>query len=279
MTGLWLDLAMAVALLLCLGLVFVLQRSELSPADTEMELESGPTQGRFSHWLFPARLIRQAGIMPHNLWWLYWPSKVVLALLLPLAWQEWNGQWSHWGVLLIIGSGGFFAVDLWLLRRRGQRRTRILFALAFFVDLLRAYLASGSPLSQAFEYAARFGFKGDHPLAREATLVCAELNAGQSLRVALRAMQVRTGVQELRRLAAILEVGTQVGAPILQTLEQQSRVLREKQRVQASQLLNRKSMEMLFPLGLVGLPMFLLLVIFPAGVQLYDAVQILKQLV
>lgn len=278
MNGLWFDLALLLALMLCLGLVFVLQRQELSLNEETLPLDAERQSGAQSRWLFPARLIRQAGIMPARLRLLYWPCKLGLAALLPLALLEWRGPWSQWPALLIAAALGFFAFDLWLVRRRQRRRARIQRTLGFFVDLLRAYLSSGSALAQAFEHAARFGFKADHPLAREALLVCAELNAGQSLRKALQDMGQRTGVQELRRLAAVFEVGVQVGAPILQTLEKQSQILLEKQRAQAAQVLNRKSMEMLFPLGLACLPMFLLLVIFPAGVQLYDAMQLLKQL-
>lgn len=278
MNGLWFDLTLLLALLPCLALVFVLQRHELSLDEEARLLAAERRPGLLRRWLFPARLIRQAGIMPEQLRLLYWPCKLAVAVLLPLALLEWQGPWSQWPTLCAAALLGLFAFDLWLLRHRQRRRARIQRTLGFFVDLLRAYLSSGSALAQAFEQAARFGFKTDHPLAREALLVCAELNAGQSLRKALQSMGQRTGVQELRRLAAVFEVGTQVGAPILQTLEKQSQILLEKQRAQAAQVLNRKSMEMLFPLGLVCLPMFLLLVIFPAGVQLYDAVQILKHL-
>ncbi|UTW08467.1 type II secretion system F family protein [Pseudomonas benzenivorans] len=278
MTGLWFDVTLLVALMICLGLVFVLQRQELTLSEEALLLEAERQPGLLSRWLFPVRLMRQAGIMPGPLRLLYWPCKLALAILLPLVLLEWRGPWNHWLALLAAAAFGFFAFDLWLVRRRLRRRARIQQALSFFVDLLRAYLCSGSSLGQAFEHAARFGFKADHPLAREAMLVCAELNAGQSLRKALQGMSERTGVEELQRLAAVFEVGAQVGAPILQTLEKQSQILLEKQRAQAAQVLNRKSMEMLFPLGLVCLPMFLLLVIFPAGVQLYDTVQILKHL-
>ncbi|AOE83780.1 type II secretion system F family protein [Pseudomonas sp. TCU-HL1] len=278
MNGLWFDLTLLLALLPCLGLVFALQRQELNLDEEARLLAAKRRPGLLRRWLFPARLMRQAGIMPARLRLLYWPGKLALAVLLPLALLEWQGPWSQWPALCAASILGLFAFDLWLLRRRQRRRARIQRTLGFFVDLLRAYLSSGAALAQAFEQAARFGFKADHPLAREALLVCAELNAGQSLRKALQGMGQRTGVQELRRLAAVFEVGTQVGAPILQTLEKQSQILLEKQRAQAAQVLNRKSMEMLFPLGLVCLPMFLLLVIFPAGVQLYDAVQILKHL-
>ena len=233
-------------------------------------------ESKFKQWLFPSVRIRQAGIMPSQLLWLYWPVKLILAILLPLGLLELRGAWSHWAVLAGGSIAGFFAIDYWLRMRRKQRQIRIIHSLSFFVDLLSAYLKSGSPLSQAFEYSARFGFKKDHPLAKEAMLVVAELNAGRNLRKALRAMWRRTGVQDLHRLAGVLEVGAQVGAPIIDTLLQQANVLREKQKEIVIKLISRKSMEMFIPMGLVSVPMFVLLVVFPAGVQIQEAFQMFK---
>lgn len=278
MNGLLLDAILLIVLLLCLAMVAVLLRPELTLDEGFQLLERDAPPSVLSRLVFPQQLIRQAGIMPNQIRLLYWPCKLAIALLLPLVLLEFPGPWGHPLVLLVMSLVGFFALDIWLLKRRAQRRIRIQQSLSFFVDLLCAYLTSGSSLSQAFDHAARFGFKPEHPLAREALLVCIELNAGQSLRKALQSMGRRTGVQELRRLAAVLEVGTQVGAPIRKTLEKQSQILLEKQRTMAIELLNRKSMEMLLPLGLVCLPMFFLLVIFPAGAQLYDAITIIKQL-
>lgn len=281
MAGIGLDIGLALALICCLGIVMVLLRDDLWASLGEMPRSTqtpAAPPGLLRRALWPARLIRQAGIQPAALLPFYWPGKIVSMLLAPLTLLEWAPAWSHGSLLVVVAAAGFWSLDLWLWRRRAQRRAQILHALKFFVDLLRAYLASGASLLHAFDYAARYGFRPTHPLAREAALVCAELEAGRSLRAALLAMEERTGVLEVRRLAAMLDVGTHVGAPLLDILGRQSQVLQNTQRDQIERLISRTSIALLFPLSLVSLPMFFVLVAFPAGVQVYETLQLLKQL-
>ncbi len=278
MNAFWLDVILNAALIFSLTLVVLLHRYGVITDRSVLDRVTERTDQAWRQWVYPSQLMRQAGIMPDAMLPFYWPGKVIPSLLAPLALLEWQGLQQIWPLLLLSVVVGFFLIDLWLLRRRNRRRSRILYSLSFFVDLLRAYLSTGFPVAEALDCSARFGLRASHPLAREVALACAELHAGQSLRQALRTMERRCGVKELQQLAAVLEVGTQAGAPILETLDKQSRVLREKQRTLVVQLMNRKSMEMLLPLGLVSMPMFFVLVIFPAGAQLYDTLQLIKQL-
>lgn len=274
----WLDIVLAALTVLCLALAFALGRTELQARDMDGLPAAGPEPGWWRQWLYPARLIRQAGLMPGALRWLYWPGRLLLALLLPLALLEWHGPWSHWAVVGASALVGLHLPDLWLLRRRRRRRARVLRGLGFFADVLAAYLRAGLPVSRAFEQAARFAFRSEHPLAREATLVCTELRAGRALDAALRAMAQRTGVQALQQLAAVVAIGARVGAPILDTLEHQSQALGDRQALEVEQALNRKSLELLFPIALACVPVFLVLVAFPAAVQLLETLRILRLL-
>jgi|TARA_R110002049_G_scaffold97635_7_gene237863 Flp pilus assembly protein TadB len=278
MDNLWFDLVLGISLVISLALVLVLQRSELSTQMDEIDsgLDLPEDDMKFKQWLFPSRMIRQTGIMPNQLVWLYWPVKLIVAILLPLWLLEIFGNSLHWLVLVLTSVVGFFAFDYWLRNRRKQRQAKILHSMSFFVDLLTAYLQSGSSLAQAFDYSARFGFKKEHPIASEAMLVVKEINAGRNYRKALQAMWTRTGVQDLYRLAAVLEVGASVGAPIIDTLNQQAALLRQKQKELITKLINRKSIEMFIPMGLVSIPMFMLIVAFPAGVKIYESFQMFK---
>ena len=78
----------------------------------------------------------------------------------------------------------------------------------------------------------------------------------------------RTGVKDLKTLATLLNVGFRVGASLQVTLEEQAELLRAKQREGGMKLLNRKTLESLFPLLLISLPIFGVLVIFPVAVEL-----------
>ncbi|UTW12050.1 type II secretion system F family protein [Marinobacterium rhizophilum] len=271
MTAWWLDLVLGTALLLFVWALFMLSRDSATPLDM-----SPDAQGGFR--LHPTKLVRQAGIMPQRLLFLYWPIKLLLGALLPLLLLEWRG--AEWPVWILAGPAlaGFFVPELWLLQRRAQRRRRISDSLSFLIDLIVAYLKAGHNLSQAFALAARYGLTPRNPLAREALLLARELEAGRDREAAFSALATRTGVDDLHRLAAVMNVGFKVGSPVARTLASQADMLRAKQVQRSTELINRKSLEALFPMLLVCLPMFLVLVIFPAAIQFYQMFQWIKVL-
>lgn len=277
MTGLWLDLALAAAVMFALALVYVLGQSDSALAHSSYF--GTVTRSRWRKVLFPSGLIRQAGIPPRDLLYIYWPLKITLLCLMPLILIEVSDTGVHWLLLAASGLSGFFTLEMFLWRRRQQRRRRVLFSLSFFVDLMASFLHSGEPLIRAFEQAATFGFQPNHPLSREASLACREIHAGQAFPSAFNAMWQRTGVREIERLGAVMAIGGEVGAPIKDTLLKQADVLREKQQELNRQLLSQKSIMLLFAMVLVGLPMFLVLVVFPASVKLLEVFQLLKGLI
>jgi Flp pilus assembly protein TadB len=219
------------------------------------------------------RLARQSGYHPEALLWIYWVAKIALALLLPLAayqlWARWGGR-PAWFVptgLLVLG---FFAPDLWLLAVRRARRKRVRNGLSFFLDLIVSLLHSGLGLEEAFRRAARDGLVPGHPLALEAGLVDLELGAGKERGQAFESMALRTGVKELRSVAAALRLGMRLGNPVQDTLSAQADLLRTRRREDARRELSLAPLKTLLPILLCGFPIFLVLVIFPALVEISE---------
>ena len=238
--------------------------------DEGVQLSSSP--------LFPSRLIRQAGIVPRQLGRLYWPAKMLLAVVLPMAMTEVIDTPVATGWLVLMALPGFLMLDIGLLLRRAQRRRRIQASLSFLVDRIVAYLNSGYNLSQAFRQAARFGLTRGNPLAREVLLLAQELDLGRERLSAFQALAERTGVDDLRRLAAVMQVGLQVGSPVAPTLAVQAGLLRAKQLRLSTERINRKNAEALLPMLLVCLPMFAVLVLFPAALQFQAVLQLIRNL-
>nr|WP_067290488.1 type II secretion system F family protein [Marinobacterium profundum] len=274
MTSGWgLDLALLAGLIFFLFGLFILNRHSATPFDGLSDGLSEAETGKGGFSLFPRRLIRQAGIMPQQMLLLYWPGKLLLAIMSPLLLMEFLGPQAMGWTLMVSATCGFFTPDVWLLRRRAARRRRIKDSLSFLIDLIVAYLNAGQNLSQAFRQAARYGLTPRNPLAKEVLLLAREMDAGRDRKAAFSALAERTGVDDLHRLAAVMTVGFQVGSPIGQALSSQADMLRAKQVQRSTELINRMSMEALFPMMLVCLPMFLVLVIFPAAVQFYEMFQ------
>lgn len=265
----WMDVVFLVALLLLGWALYRMHR------ESEIALEEGE-QGlgelRPGEWLeriYPRRLIRQAGMLPANTALFYWLGKLVLALLLPLLLAELLGGLPLF-LFVLIALLGFFSIDMWLVARRRARRQRIERTMGYFVDLIAAFLQSGMSLAQAFDQAARYGLPKNNPLAREVELASRELAAGKDRVETFYALAERTGVEDLERLAALMSVGFRVGAPLGETLEAQAELLRARQWDQAEALVNRRALEALFPMMLVSLPIIMVLVFFPAVVQIFE---------
>ncbi len=262
-TLLLLDIGLAVGALCGIAGVYLLSRTELH-ADADPVLVS---PGR-RHWLYPAKFIRHAGIMPADVVFVYWPLKISLAMTMPLVLAELNPGASLWA-LVASSLSAFFTVDFLLWQELQS-------SLSFFIDLVNAYLFSGTSMAGAFEKAGEFGFARRHPLAMEIQLVAREIRAGESYAMAFERLYLRTGVRELQRLAAGSSVGRQAGASMMDTLARQAEVIRDHQEELNRKLISQKSILLLFAMMIVGLPMFAVIVIFPAVIKMTETFQLLK---
>ncbi len=220
---------------------------------------------------YPARLIRQSGFLPDQVKGLYWSGKLLLALLLPSILLEWSESGISFIAILTAALAGFVSIDIWLLQRRQSRRLAIEQSISFFVDLIVAFLRSGQSLAEAFSQAARYGLPRGNPLTREVALIAQEMAAGRDRQAAFNRLAERTGVADLQRLAAVMNVGLGTGSPVAETLEAQSDLLRTRQWERGAEMVDRKALMALFPMLLVSMPILLVLVFFPAGMELYEA--------
>lgn len=252
--------------------VYLLSRSELKP-----ELVLGH-EHLSSHKFYPRKLMRQAGFVPSDFVWIYWPAKVFMFVGAALVLSELSVDLPAWMIALSLFIT-LFSIDLFLLQRRKLRRLRIQANLSFFVDLVNAYLASGMSLFRSVQQAGELGFDKRHPLAIELRLIAMEIQSGESFQRAIGRLSERTGVRELQGLSASLEVGHAAGASMSENLSRQADVFREQQEEMNRKQISQKNITLLFALILVGFPMFGVIVIFPAAVKLADIFELLDYLI
>lgn len=263
--GIWLD----VLLVVCLLALLLAARPESAVASRGAAVSAAAERfrqgvaGRLA--LHVRTSVRQAGFEPDS--GAYWLAKSAGAVLPPFFLLDTGvGGSLAWLSALI----GFFLPDLWLLSLRRRRRRLIAQALPYFLDLLVAFLHSGMSLVDAFRRTGREAFSGPHPLAREVELVGRELDAGRDPSVAFHELAERTGVSDLRVVAAALRVGMRLGAPIRETLLAQSDALLVKRREGALKRIHRAELQMMFPVMLSGFPVFSVLVFFPIIMDLIE---------
>lgn len=277
MNNWWFDL-LALALLACIAFIALKARqAEISDnSSSHANLFDEPTSSSWS--LYPSKLVRQCGLIPRDFRSVYWLAKVVPCLLSMLLYTETPEHWRS--PYLLVGSlcMAFVGIDLWLIRRRRNRRDLIGRSLPFFVNVLVVYLKSGLGLTKAFEAAAVYGLERKNALAQEVSLLNLEFEAGRSREEAFANLAHRTGVKELERLAAVLSVGFQVGSPVAETLQSQAELMRIQQTQLGTKMVNRKTMEAMLPMSLVCFPMFVVLIFYPAAAQISDVLSLLKEL-
>lgn len=266
------DLFLAVSCVVSLGGVYFLSRSELSP---DLILDK-PTPRVYR--LYPGNLMRQSGFVPSHFVWVYWTTKCLLVTGLALGASEFSIELPVWGWLLMYLLT-FFSLDLFLLQRRKMRKLRVQANLSFFVDLVNAYLKSGVSLFGAIHQAGEHGFDKKHPLAIELKLIGTEIQYGEAFHQALARLSERTGLPQLKALAASFEVGHSAGASMTENLSKQADSFREQQEELNKKLISQKSIMLLFALMMVGLPMFGVIVVFPAAVKLGEIFRLLEYLI
>ena len=274
MTSVGLDLILFTLFVVTVSLFWLLQTGRLD--SREEDAESHQIIARLGiRWLYPRRLLRQAGLPIEKSRRVYWALKGATTLFVVLVLL--TAPSGHLPVLLSLSLMicSFFSSDLWLLWRRHKRISIIENSIEFFVNLINVYLQSGFSLSRAFDHAADYGLEKNNPLAQEIRLLAREIESGRSRQVAFANLAMRTGAKQLERLAVIVQVGMGVGAPVTDGLESFAEFLRLQRRQQDTARVNRKSLETMLPMLLVCFPMFLVLVFFPAAIQILEVLALL----
>lgn len=276
-TSIWIDLFLF-GMFLVTGALFILfQSGRIDKLINDGRGADPLTSAPIRYWLYPQKLVRQCGFSVSNTWLWYWSIKASAAILAVLALTMIvPGLPTYTHILTAIAA--FFLFDVWLLSKRQKRKEDIELSLEFFVSLMVVYLKSGFSLSMAFKESASHGLKKNNVLGSEVMLIARELEAGRDRALAFVRLAERTGVDDLRRLAVVIETGVSAGAPVIEGLESQADLLRTQQQRRDTLRVNRKSMETMVPMLLICFPVFLVLVFFPAGIQIVETLKMISEL-
>lgn len=211
-------------------------------------------------------LIRQAGMNPDDARVGLWMTRILVAAFLASL-----GLWvSGYLACAVMGVIGLILPDLWLLRVRRLRKRRIRTALSYYLDLVVSLLHAGLPPEHAFVRAGREGFNEYNPLADEIALLGHEMEMGKDRGAAFMQIAERTGVTEMRAVASAVVMGLRSGMPLMDTLHAQADLLRVRHGEEAIRRLNVSSVLAMIPVFLCGIPVFLVIIYFPAAIQIYE---------
>lgn len=263
------------ALYLALRSTFKVQLEEGGLADVLQELLRNPDNIKQGKSLTPRRRMRQAGLNPRRAiigWWCFQillPASFALLIFRVTG----SGLWGGVGVML-----GLLLPHLWLHQRQRERQTRIAAALGHLLQVSLAYQRHGLSLAASLREAARQALQPHHPLAFELELFSAELEGGLSLEEVATRIYKRTGSRELRQFAMLLVAGKKMGSPLHKVLEAFAAQLTRQQKERQLKAVQQRSVKALFPMLLVGGPLFFVLVIFPASLRVQEVLALMSEL-
>jgi tight adherence protein C len=206
---------------------------------------------------------------------LYFASKTVLALGIPsvvaltlvLLDKQLPGQRL---MLLLFGCAacGYYLPNVVLVRIARKRQREIFETIPDALDLLTVCVEAGLSLERALIKVAGEIHIKSVVLAQELQLVLMEMRAGFTKEKALRNFALRTGVEDVDTLVAMLIQSERFGTSMGASLRVHSDNLRTKRRMMAEEAAAKVALKLMFPLIFCIFPTVLMVLIGPAVIQI-----------
>ncbi|WP_342113841.1 type II secretion system F family protein [Pseudoduganella sp. OTU4001] len=239
--------------------------AKLSGAETE-EWEKSALRTRFMN----------AGLRHSSMGVLYFAAKTTLAIILPLAMygalvlmnSRMTGNSLMFWLLLAAGTG-YYLPNILLHYAIQRRQLEIFESFPDALDLLTVCVEAGLAMDAALlRVGDEIGIKSPI-LADELHLVTLELRAGLAKERALRNLALRTGVEDVDALVAMLIQAERFGTSIADSLRVQSDQLRTRRRQRAEEAAAKIALKLLFPLIFFIFPSLLVVLMGPAFISIY----------
>ena len=165
---------------------------------------------------------------------------------------------------------GFYlpSIILWYLRTK--RQEEIFLSLPDALDLLVVCVESGLGLDAAMRKVCDEMKDHAKVICEELSLANFQLQMGRPRREVLHDLGVRTGVDDVRSLAAILIQADRFGSSIAQALRVQSDSMRTRRKQLAEEKAAKTAVQLIFPLVLFIFPGIFVVLVGPAAISIYE---------
>ncbi len=219
-----------------------------------------------------------AGLRSENVPVLYFSVKTILAVSLPVL---------LWLVLLVSGTAlssdsmlfsllvaaaiGFYLPNFVIAQMVKARQLKVFESIPDALDLMTICIEAGLAMDAAIARVAGEMATVAPVVSEEFHLVTLELRAGNSKEKALRNLAMRTGVEDVDTLVAMLIQAERFGTSIGEALRVHAEHLRTKRRQRAEEAAAKIALKLLFPLIFCIFPALLLVLMGPAIIQIYHA--------
>lgn len=206
---------------------------------------------------------------------LFFAAKTVLALSLPLLLAalllvlapRLRGD-RFLFLLLVAAAIGYYLPNLALSRVAARRQREIFETIPDALDLLTICVEAGLSLERALVKVANEIHIKSVTLAQELQLVLMEMRAGFTKEKALRNFALRSGVEDVDALVAMLVQSERFGTSMGDSLRVHSDNLRTRRRMMAEEAAAKIAIKLLFPLVVCIFPPLMMVLMGPAAIQI-----------
>ena len=213
------------------------------------------------------RLIR-AGIRNENALKILYGCKAVFGVTLPLLMTAAIGGVATdsgnkiFAVMAAVGVG-YFGPNEYVRRKAAKRQHEISRGLPNALDLLVVCVESGLGLDQAVLQVSKELDKAHPEISEEFGFVTLELKAGKRRVEALRNLGERTGVDDLKKLVAVLIQADRFGTGVAQSLRAHADFMRIQARQVAEEKAAKLGVKLIFPIFFCILPSLFVVTVGP----------------
>ncbi|HTI51961.1 MAG TPA: type II secretion system F family protein [Planctomycetaceae bacterium] len=184
---------------------------------------------------------------------------------------------ASWGVTqkgiaaAVVGAGlGFYLPEIVLFILKKSRQEKIFLSLPDALDLLVVCVEAGLGLDAGMRRVSEELTDTAPELCSEFALCNFQLQMGRPRREVLHDLGVRSGVDDLRALSAILIQADRFGSSIAQALRVQSDTMRVKRSQLAEERAQKTAVKLIFPLVLFIFPGIFVVLVGPAAISMIN---------
>jgi tight adherence protein C len=175
-------------------------------------------------------------------------------------------------LMYTVGVAGlaFYLPDLVVYFFKKSRQDNIFFGLPDALDLMVVCVEAGLGLDQAMRKVSEEMKKTYAIIAEEFGLCNLQLQMGRARNEVLHELGARTGVDDLKALAAILIQADKFGSSVAQALRVQSDSMRTRRRQMAEEKAAKTAVKLIFPLVLFIFPAIFIVLVGPAAITMIN---------
>ncbi len=184
---------------------------------------------------------------------------------------QWGLEMEGWMSLAVGAGAGFYLPELVTGYLRMTRKQAIFLTMPDALDLLVVCVEAGLGLDAGMRRVTEELEDTAPEICSEFSLANFQLQMGRNRREVLHDLGIRTGVDDMKALAAILIQADRFGSSIAQALRVQSDSMRVKRMQIAEEKAQKTAVQMIFPLVLFIFPGIFVVLVGPAAISMMDS--------